>query len=48
MLGWWTIGRASGLGATAGLIALILWPFYAGAGDGVEWPLASAAVLAAL
>lgn len=29
MLGWWTIGRATGLGVTAGLAALILWPLYA-------------------
>ena len=29
MLGWWTIGRAGGIGATAGLLSLILWPLYA-------------------
>ena len=46
MLGWWTIRRASGVGASAGLIALVLWPFYSGAGDAVEWPLAAAAAVA--
>ena len=29
MLKAWTIGRASGVGAVAGLAALILWPIYA-------------------
>ncbi len=48
MLGWWTIGRASGVGATAALVALILWPFYSGAGDKVEWPFAAAASVAGL
>ena len=46
MLGWWTIGRASGVGATAGLLALILWPFSSGPGDPVEWPLTAAALAA--
>lgn len=29
MLGWWTIGRATGIGVSAGLAALVLWPLYA-------------------
>ena len=29
MLKNWTIGRATGLGITAGLAALVLWPIYA-------------------
>jgi hypothetical protein len=46
MLAWWTIGRASGIGAVAGLVALIVWPFYSGAGDPVEWPFAACAAIA--
>ena len=48
MLGWWTIGRASSTGAISSAIALLLWPFYSGAGDTVEWPFAAAACLAGL
>ena len=29
MLRRWTIQRATGIGVSAGLIALILWPLYA-------------------
>ena len=29
MLAWWTIGRATGVGLTAGLVCLVLWPFAA-------------------
>ena len=29
MFQWWTIGRATGVGAVAGLAGLILWPAYA-------------------
>ena len=29
MLQWWTLGRATGTGAVAGLAALLLWPLYA-------------------
>jgi hypothetical protein len=32
MLGWWTIGRATGTGVIAGLVAVVLWPVYA------AWP----------
>ena len=48
MGGWWTIPRASGLGATAELAALLLWPFYRRYGGGLEWPFAAAALLAGL
>jgi hypothetical protein len=48
MLGWWTLGRASGIGVSAGLVALILWPFW-GDSDGVLlWPFAASAALAAV
>ena len=29
MLQYWTLGRATGTGAAAGLAALLLWPLYA-------------------
>ena len=29
MLQYWTLGRAAGIGAAAGLAALLLWPLYA-------------------
>jgi len=47
MLSGWTIGRASGIGASAGLLAFALWalqPAY----DGLDWPLAVLALLAGL
>ena len=47
MLGWWTIGRASGLGATAALAAFLLWPFYRGYGW-AAWPFALSGAVAAL
>lgn len=37
MLRWWTIGRATGVGVTAGLAALILWPIYAAWQERVLW-----------
>jgi hypothetical protein len=46
MLRWWTIGRASGVGATAALAALLLWPFYRGRPELLEWPFALAAAVA--
>jgi hypothetical protein len=46
MLGWWTIGRASGLGASAALVALLLWPMQRGHHDVLFWPLLAAAGLA--
>jgi len=48
MLGWWTLGRAGGLGATAGLLALILWPFFSGHEAELVWPLGLLAALAGL
>ena len=48
MLGWWTIGRATGVGAPAGLIALILWPLYARFQEPLLWPFALALALACL
>jgi hypothetical protein len=48
MLRWWTIGRATGVGVTAGLVALILWPIYAAYQERVLWVfLASLAAAAA-
>ena len=48
MLGWWTLGRASGVGATAGLVALLLWPFWGDSEGVLNWPFAAAAALAGL
>jgi hypothetical protein len=48
MLGWWTLGRASGTGAAAGLVALLLWPFWGERGELLVWPFAGAAALAGL
>ena len=47
MLAWWTIGRASGLGASAGLAAFLLWPLYRAYGW-VAWPFAVAGGIAAV
>ena len=47
MLGGWTIGRASGIGASAGLLALILW-FLHRAYDGMAWPLGFLAAVSGL
>ena len=43
----WTLGRAGGIGATSGLIALILWPFL-GPDVWLSWPLVLAACIAGL
>ncbi len=48
MLGWWTIKRASGVGASAGLAALLLWPFFRRYGEAVTWPFAAAGAMAGL
>ena len=48
MLGWWTLGRASGIGASAGLLALVLWPFWGEHGDTLVWPFAASAGMAGL
>ena len=47
-MAWWTIGRATGVGACAGLTALILWPLHAAFPDALLWPYAAALGLAAL
>jgi hypothetical protein len=44
----WNVARASGIGATACLIALILWPFYRRLGTVGMWPFACLAVVAGL
>lgn len=38
MLRSWTIRRATGLGVTAGLVALLFWPIYAAWPDSLLWP----------
>jgi hypothetical protein len=43
----WTLGSAVGIGASAGLLALILWPFFA-EGEIVSWLLLTAACVAGL
>jgi hypothetical protein len=48
MLGWWTLGRASGVGASAGLLALVLWPFWGEHPDTLVWPFVAAAAVAGL
>jgi len=48
MLGWWTIGRASGIGVMAALVAILLWPLERGYGEIFDWPLLAAAALAGL
>ncbi|HEY0149187.1 MAG TPA: hypothetical protein VGB70_09280 [Allosphingosinicella sp.] len=48
MLGWWTIGRASGVGASAALLALLLWPLWSEKGGALVWPFAASAAVAGL
>jgi hypothetical protein len=48
MLSWWTIGRASGIGAVAGLAALLLWLVERAYGDPFVPPLYGAAAIAGL
>ena len=48
MPGWWTIPRASGIGALAELFALLLWPFFARYGTAVDASFAGAAAVAGL
>lgn len=47
-MGWWTLGKASGVGFTAALIGLALWPFYRAYGAPLEIPLLVAAGAAGL
>jgi hypothetical protein len=42
------LARLSGLGATAGMVALLLWPFYRGWQEGLHWPFSAAAAVAGL
>ena len=48
MLGWWTLRRASGIGASAALLALVLWPFWGDSPDVLAWPFAASAAVAGL
>lgn len=48
MLGWWTIGRASGTGVVAGLVALVLWPVGSASNEPLFWLFGAAAALAGL
>lgn len=47
MLKWWTIGRATGIGTAAGLLALLLWPLYASFQDAVLLPFVVCLAVAA-
>jgi hypothetical protein len=44
----WTIRRASGIGASAGLVALLIWPFAYIYPDAFAWPLLGTAAVAGL
>jgi hypothetical protein len=48
MVGWWTLRRASGIGASAGLVALLLWPFWGDSDGMLAVPFAAAAAVAGL
>ena len=48
MLGWWTLSRASGIGASAGVAALLLWPFWGDSEGVLNWPFAACAAVAGL
>jgi hypothetical protein len=45
---WWTIKRASGIGASFGLVALLIWPFALAWPDTLSWPLLGGAAVAGL
>jgi hypothetical protein len=47
MLRWWTIARATGIGVSAGLMALMLWPLYAAWQERVLWAFIAALGVAA-
>lgn len=47
MLKAWTIGRATGVGGIAGILALILWPLYASYQEKVVWLFIAALAVAA-
>ena len=48
MFASWTIGRASGIGTSAGLLGLVLWLLQRAYGEPFAWPLLAAAALAGL
>lgn len=48
MLRWWTIGRATGVGVSAGLLAILLWPLYVIYQERVLWAFQAALGVAAL
>ncbi len=41
----WTIKQASGIGASAGLVALLVWPFALAYPESLSWPLLGAALV---
>jgi drug/metabolite transporter (DMT)-like permease len=47
MLSAWTISRATGVGVTAGVAALILWPVYAAYQERVLWAFIATLAVAA-
>lgn len=47
MLTFWTVGRATGVGVTAGLTALLLWPVYAAYQEAIRLPYLVALALTA-
>jgi hypothetical protein len=47
MLKWWTIGRATGVGAVSGVAALLLWPFFVSYGEPLLIPYVTALSLTA-
>lgn len=48
MLGFWTLSRATGIGATAGLLALLLWPFFPSDQAWLGWLFLAASMVAGL
>ena len=48
MIGWWTLARASGTGAVAGLAAILLWPVGAEYGEPLFWLFGAASAVAGL
>ena len=48
MAALWTMKRASGIGASAGLAGLLLWPFVSFYPEALSWPLLGAAAMAGL
>ena len=48
MLGRWTLQRASGTGAVAALVAIVLWPVQAASDEPLFWLFGAAAAVAGL